>query len=394
MVLTSQSRPLDGVRVLDLTANVAGPLACQVLADLGAEVIKVEPSAGEAARRIISTIPGAEHITPYFSPNNRGKLSVRLDLSDSDGADVFTELVRSADVVVQGMRPGALERRGFGPERVAALNPRCIYASLSAYGGGSPMEDRPGIDMTVQAEAGCLSGQPAGQAPRLIPFQLIDGATGHVLAQAVLAALLHRERSGVVNRVDVSLYDVACSLQANYLTLQLNRPERRESGAVRTGRGAVAVEPSGVFETGDGCLVLAAYVPAHWRTLVEVIERPDLADDPRFVDQASRSVNAGALRAELTEVLRGRTAAEWVDIFESAGLMVARANTWSDVVASELFERRCLAQPAVQDGRAITVIRTPARYSTFDTTAPTEVPGLGEHDEALTGEAMEQRNGS
>ena len=117
--------PLTGYRVLDLTANVAGPLAGQVLADLGADVIKIEPPAGEAARRITTTIPGVEHLTPYFSPNNRGKKSVRLELGTEEGAAAFLDLVRDSDVVIQGMRPGTMERHGLGPDEVAAVNPGC-----------------------------------------------------------------------------------------------------------------------------------------------------------------------------------------------------------------------------------------------------------------------------
>ncbi|MFW0797801.1 CoA transferase [Gordonia sp. CPCC 205515] len=380
-----QSRPLDGIRVLDLTANVAGPLACQVLTDLGAQVIKVEPPGGEAARRITATARGAEHVTPYFSPNNRGKLSVELALGSTDGAAALTDMIRNADVIVQGMRPGAMARRGFGPDEVAAINPRCIYASLSAYGGGSELQDRPGIDMMVQAEAGCLSGQPKGRTPRLIPFQLVDSATGHVLAQAVLAALLHRERAGVVNRVDVSLYDVACSLQANFLTLQMNlppKPAQAQEDSTKE-RRAVAVEPSGVYPTSDGDIVLAAYVPAHWSRLVGLIGSPELAADNRFVDQAARSVNAQALREVLTQALAARGADEWVELFDKAGLMAARINSWADVIDSDIFADRHLRVSAEQDGRRVDVLRTPARYSSFSTTTETRIPARAEHSSLL-----------
>ncbi|MDV7089121.1 CaiB/BaiF CoA transferase family protein [Rhodococcus opacus] len=377
------TRPLDGYRIIDLTANVAGPLACQVMADLGAEVIKVEPPTGEAARRITATAPGAEHVTPYFSPNNRGKSSVRIDLTLPEGVASLMRLIETSDVVVQGMRPGTLERKGLGPKQVAKLNPRCIYTSLSAYGGGSPLEDRAGIDMMVQAEAGCLSAQPTG-APRLIPFQLVDSATGHVVAQAVLAALLHRERFGVVNHVAVSMYDVACSLQSNYLTLQMNLSATGVREAP-TGSRPVAVEPSGAFPTAAGDIVLAAYVPAHWAVFVQVIGRPELAQDPRFVDQAARSVHSTELRAVLFDVLSTRSADEWVAILDAAGLMAARVNMWPDVVASEIFARRNLSIHAVQDGVEVDVIRTPARFSAFDTTQHTTIPSLGGDDSLLAG---------
>lgn len=378
--MSSSSRPLDGIRVVDMTANVAGPLACQVLRDLGADVVKVEPGTGEAARRITAIGPGAEHVTPYFSPHNRGKKSVQIDLRTVEGKAALRRLLVEADVLVQGMRPGALQRHGFGPREVAALNPRCIYVSLSAYGSGGPLEDRPGIDMMVQAESGMLSAQPEGELPRLIPFQLVDGATGHVVAQSVLAALLHRERAGVVDEVDVAMYDVACSLQANYLTLHMNTPPPSPGAASRR---PVAVEPSGVFATADGHLALAAYVPAHWARFVEVLGRPDLAADRRFVDQAERSRNAAELRAEISAVLAQRSTAEWVADCQAAGLMATPISTWREVVDSELFGRRGLRLDAEQAGRRVAVVRTPARFSSFATDHETYVPGLGEHNDLL-----------
>jgi crotonobetainyl-CoA:carnitine CoA-transferase CaiB-like acyl-CoA transferase len=378
----SPTRPLDGFRVLDLTANVAGPLACQVLCDLGADVLKVEPDEGEAARRITATVAGFEHVTPYFSPNNRGKKSVRLDLSRTEGSSALRRLIKGADVVVQGMRPGTMERHGLGPAQVAEINPRCVYVSISAYGGGSELEDRPGIDMIVQAEAGCLSGQPQDRLPTLIPFQLVDGATGHVAAQAVLAALLHRERFGVVNEVKVSMYDVACSLQSNYLTLHMNTPTQA-CAPPGNGRRPVAVEPSGVYPTGQGEIVLAAYVPAHWKRLVELLQSSELAADPRFADQGSRSRHAKELRAALTDILRARPAEEWVTLFAKAGLMAAHITPWRDVVESELFARRGMRLRVRQAEMDVDVVRTPALYSGFDTTLSTDIPAAGEHDSAL-----------
>lgn len=383
--MQSGTKPLDGIRVLDLTANVAGPSACQVLRDLGAEVVKVEPDAGEAARRITATAGGAEHLTPYFTPHNRGKKSVRIELGSPEGAAALRELISTSDVLVQGMRPGTLDRKGFGVANVAEINPRCIYASVSAYGGGSDLEDRPGVDMLVQAEAGCMSGQPADRPPRTIPFQLVDGATGHVLAQAVLAALLHRERFGAVGAVSVSMYDVACHLQANHLSLQMNTAPAPPAPDRAPARRAVAVEPSGVYPTADRPIVLAAYVPGHWRRLIEMLDRPDLAADPRFAGQAARSLHATELRAVLTEILEKEPAATWIPRFQRAGLMASEITTWAEVVDSEIFRRRGLRLAAEQDGLTVDVLRTPALYSAFETTQERVVPELGADNAVLLG---------
>jgi CoA:oxalate CoA-transferase len=198
----------------------------------------------------------------------------------------------------------------------------------------------------------------------------------------VLAALLHRERFGVVNEVKVSMYDVACSLQSNYLTLHMNTPTQ-PSAPPGNGRRPVAVEPSGVYPTGQGDIVLAAYVPAHWKRLVELLQSPELAADPRFADQDSRSRHAKELRAALTDILRTRSAEEWVTLFAKAGLMAAHITTWRGVVESELFARRGMRLQARQTEMDVDVVRTPALYSGFDTTLSTDIPAAGEHDSAL-----------
>src|SRR6201986_741389 len=218
-------KPLDGFRVLDFTQNVAGPLAGQVLADLGAEVIKVEAPDGEAARHITSVLPGRPPLAPYFLPNNRGKKSVAVDLTTRQGMDQVLNLAATADVILEGFRPGVMERLGLGPNDLQPRNPKLIYARISPFGGNGPNGDRPGVDLMVAAEAGMTTGMrtPEGK-PQIIPFQLVDNATGHVLAQAVVAALLNRERHGVADVVRVAMYDVAVGLQANQLTMHLNKP--------------------------------------------------------------------------------------------------------------------------------------------------------------------------
>ncbi|HET9876613.1 MAG TPA: CoA transferase, partial [Mycobacterium sp.] len=217
-------KPLDGFRVLDFTQNVAGPLAGQVLADLGAEVIKVEAPTGDASRHITSVLPGRPPLAAYFLPNNRGKKSVAVDLTTAEARGQVLRLADTADVLLEAFRPGVMERLGLGPDELQSRNPKLIYARLSAYGGNGPNGDRPGVDLMVQAEAGMTSGMPTPDGkPQIIPFQLVDNASGHVLAQAVLAALLNRERHGVADVVRVAMYDVAVALQANQLTVHLNR---------------------------------------------------------------------------------------------------------------------------------------------------------------------------
>ncbi|ORA77213.1 CoA transferase [Mycobacterium malmoense] len=382
------AKPLDGFRVLDFTQNVAGPLAGQVMADLGAEVIKVEAPGGEAARQITAVLPGRPPLATYFLPNNRGKKSVTVDLTTEEGKRQILRLADTADVVLEGFRPGVMERMGLGPDDLRSRNPRLIYARLSAYGGNGPHGSRPGVDLMVAAEAGMTTGMPTPDGkPQIIPFQLVDNASGHVLAEAVLAALLNRERHGVADTVRVAMYDVAVGLQANQLTMHLNRsggdrpkPDAAPKGKRRKGVG-FATQPSDAFKAADGYLVISAYVPKHWAKLCEIIGRPDLLEDERFVDQRARALNYPELTEELESALAAKTAAEWVELLHEGGLMACLAHTWKQVVDTPLFAENELALPVGSGADAVTVIRTPARYASFDAVATDPPPAAGAHNE-------------
>src|SRR6201992_1504086 len=215
----------------------------------------------------------------------------------------------------------------------------------------------------------------ADEKPQIIPFQLVDNASGHVLAQAVLAALLNRERHGVADVVRVAMYDVAVSLQANQLTMHLNRPNGPKSAptAKQRKRVAFATQPSDAFRTADGHVVISAYIPKHWELLCRAIERPDLFDDERFADQRSRAINYAELTDELESTLTTKSADEWVKLLRSYGLMACLPYSWKQVVDTPLFAENDLALEVGNGDDAVTVVRTPARYSTF-TAAATEPP--------------------
>lgn len=385
-------KPLHGFRVLDFTQNVAGPLAGQVLADLGAEVIKVEAPGGEAARRITSVLPGRPPLAAYFLPNNRGKKSIAVDLTSEPGKQQILRLVDTADVVLEGFRPGVMEKLGLGPDELQSRNPRLIYARLSAFGGNGPHGNRPGIDLMVAAEVGMTTGMrtPDGK-PQIIPFQLVDNASGHVLAQAVLAALLNRERHGVADVVRVAMYDVAAGLQANQLTIHLNRPPSGPKPTSNTKvRKAVgfSTQPSDAFRAADEYVVISAYVPKHWELLCRTIGRLDLLGDERFADPRLRSINCAELTDELESTLATKTAAEWVDLLQRNGIMACLAHTWKQVVDTPLFAENDLALEVGAGEDAITVIRTPARYATFTAAVTDPPPAVGQHnDQFLFGAA-------
>jgi crotonobetainyl-CoA:carnitine CoA-transferase CaiB-like acyl-CoA transferase len=380
-------KPLDGFRVLDFTQNIAGPMAGQVLADLGAEVIKIEAPAGEAARHITAVLPGRPPLATLFFPHNRGKKSVVADLTSAETKEQILRLVDTADVVLEGFRPGVMERMGLGPDEMRSRNPKLIYARLSAYGGNGPHGSRPGVDLMVAAESGMTTGMPTPSGkPQIIPFQLVDAASGHVLAQAVLAALLNRERHGVGDVVRVAMYDVAVSLQASQLTIHLNKPSegpKPESSPKAQRRKGVgfATQPSDAFKAADGYLVISAYVPKHWTKLCQIIGRPDLIDDERFADQRSRAINYPELTEELESALAAKTAAEWVKALQEGGLMACLAYTWKQVVDTDLFAENELALKVGSGDDAITVVRLPARYSSFDAVATDPPPAAGQHND-------------
>jgi crotonobetainyl-CoA:carnitine CoA-transferase CaiB-like acyl-CoA transferase len=240
----------------------------------------------------------------------------------------------------------------------------------------------------VAAEAGMTTGMrtPDGK-PQIIPFQLVDNATGHVLAQAVLAALLNRERHGIGDIVRVAMYDVAASLQANQLVVHLNRPSQPTSTSTTKRRKGVgfATQPSDAFRAADGYVVISAYVPKHWKVLCEIIGRPDLLDDERFADQRSRAINYAELTDELESTLTTKPADEWVELLQRNGLMACLPYTWKQVVETPLFAENDLALEVGSGDEAVTVVRTPARYSTFTAAATAPPPALGEHnDDFLT----------
>jgi crotonobetainyl-CoA:carnitine CoA-transferase CaiB-like acyl-CoA transferase len=390
------AKPLDGYRVLDFTQNIAGPLAGQVLADLGAEVIKVEAPGGEAARQITVVLPGRPPLPTLFLPHNRGKKSVTADLRTEEAKQQILRLADTADVVLEGFRPGVMERMGLGPDDLRSRNPKLVYARLSAYGGNGPNGSRPGVDLMVAAEAGMSTGMPTPTGkPQIIPFQLVDAASGHVLAQAVLAALLNRERHGVADVVRVAMYDVAVSLQAGQLTVHLNKPSEQprpkaDSAPTTKKRKGVgmATQPSDAFKASDGYLVISAYVPKHWAKLCQIIGRPDMAEDERFIDQRSRAMNYAELTGELESALAAKTAAEWVELLQEGGLMACLAYTWKQVVGTPLFAENELALQVGSDDEAVTVVRMPARYSSFDAVATDPPPAPGQHNDVFLGDVF------
>ncbi len=292
---------LEGIRVVDLTQNLAGPFATRILGDLGADVVKVEPPEGDSARAWGPPFWGED--SALFLVANRNKRSIALDLKTDQGRATLERLARTADVFVQAFRPGVVEALGFGYEHVRALNPSVIYASLTAFGDVGPLRDQPGYDPLVQAHAGIMSltGHPDGP-PARVGGSVVDMGTGMWTAIAVLAALRERDRTGRGAHVETSLLDSALTWVSYHLVGYLS------TGTVpgRMGSGLSSIAPYEAFPTRDGSLMIAAANDAGFHRTLEALGLEEHGDDVRFRDNPSRAAH----RSELFELIAGRTREE------------------------------------------------------------------------------------
>jgi crotonobetainyl-CoA:carnitine CoA-transferase CaiB-like acyl-CoA transferase len=319
--------PLAGIRVVDVTTSFAGPTCTQLLAALGADVVKVEPPAGDEAR--LWGPPFANGLGTLFVAVNSGKRSVALDLRR--GHDVLLRLVDGADVFVQSLRPGLAEERGLGAETLRARNPKLVYCTISSYGRTGPKRDLPGYDPLLQAAGGLISvtGEQGGEGVR-IGVSPIDHGTGMYAAYAILAAL----HAGGGHTLDVSLWETALSFVSYHLIGHL------ETGAVPTPQGTAfhAIAPYQVFPTADGGLMITAANDGIFRRLVGAIGLPELAGDSRFATNPDRVANRAALAELLSARLREDTRQGWLAKLEHAHVPAAPVQDIGEVAADPQTE--------------------------------------------------------
>ncbi|HVA30593.1 MAG TPA: CoA transferase [Gaiellaceae bacterium] len=302
--------PLAGVRVVDVTASLAGPSCTQLLAALGADVVKIEAPEGDHARAWGPPFIGGDGA--LFFAANAGKRSLAVDLAHD--IDTVLALVDEADVFVQSLRPGLADARGLGAEALRARNPRLVYCTIGAYGATGPYADRPGYDPLMQAASGLMSvtGEPDGPPVRA-GVSLIDFATGQWAAIGILAALLEREKTGAGRTIDTSLYETALAL----LSAQLVAYAATGETPGRHGTAFAPIAPYEVFPTSDGALMIVAGSDALWERLRGVLELPA---DERFETNPDRVRNRADLAALISERLRTRTNAEWEAALTGAGV--------------------------------------------------------------------------
>jgi crotonobetainyl-CoA:carnitine CoA-transferase CaiB-like acyl-CoA transferase len=326
-------RPLGGIRVVDLTSNVAAPFASAVLADLGASVVHVEGPRGDDCRRM-SPVRGDS--SAYFEVVNRGKDVVVLDVRTPDGRQALDDLLDGADVLVTNLRPGKLEGLRLDAASLAKDHPRLIHASLSAYGPTGPERDKPGYDAVLQARTGIAAVTGTADGPPVrAGVSILDVGAGTWLALGVVTALYERERTGHGGAVATSLFETGASWVAYHVAA--HQVTGQPSG--RHGSGHPAFAPYGIFATGAGEICLGIGGDALFVRLCEAIDRTDLLADERFATNADRSAHSAALRTELERTLASASADDWAQRLSTAGLPVDAVQRPEDLLSDPQAQR-------------------------------------------------------
>jgi crotonobetainyl-CoA:carnitine CoA-transferase CaiB-like acyl-CoA transferase len=376
--------PLQGIKVLDLSRVLAGPWCAMTLADLGAEVWKVEaPKGGDETRKW--SPPSVGGIATYYLSVNRNKKALALDMASPRGGELVRELVRRADVVVENFLPKSLKRLGLDYDSLRVLNPRIIHCSISGYGRDGALADRPGYDFVMQAECGLMSitGTPEGE-PLRFGVAITDLVSGMHATQAILAALYHRQLTGEGQSVDVALYRSGIQLLANIASAYLNT----EKEPVRFGNAHPSIVPYQAFDTADGMLALAVGTDDQFRRLcLEVLERPDLAGAPEFATNRKRGENRPVLVEELASLFRARGTEHWLERLAAANVPGGKVRKVSEAFLDqpELSGQMVAEVPHPQLGK-VKVVLSPLRFSACSLAEPTYPPLLGEH----SGEVLQQ----
>ncbi len=373
---------LDGVRVVDLTTMISGPLATRILADQGADVIKVERvGSGDLVRHMGAMRDG---VSATFATVNRNKRSLALDLKSDPGRQALLRLIESSDVFVQNFRPGAIERMGLGEDELRRRNPRLVYVSISGFGETGPYAHKRVYDPVVQALSGLATIQADRDSgrPRMMRLIIPDKLTGVTAAQAITAALFARERGAGGQHVRLSMLDAAIAFQW---------PEGMASHTwVGEGtRGARArFAQDLVFETADGYITAGAVSDDEWNGLCRAVERPDWLEDERFSTAAGRVLHAGERMSMLQEVLRQRTSEEWLRRFESEDVPCAPILSKDELLSHpQIVANDLIHESRHPRGGAMRQPRPAERLSATPSGIRGAAPALGEHTRGVLADA-------
>jgi formyl-CoA transferase len=376
-------RPLEGLRVVDLTRVLSGPYCTMQLGDMGAEVIKVEqPGKGDDTRAFAPPFQGDE--AAYFLSVNRNKKSITLDMKSERGKEVLWRLVEGSDVLVENFRPGAMDRLGFGYDAVKARRPMMVYASISGFGATGPQRDRPGYDVIVQGEAGIMDiTGPRDGAPHKVGAAIGDLVSGLYATQGILAALYASRATGQGQHVTISMYEAVASLltfNASIYYATGNAPRRR-------GNEHPTIVPYETFEAADGWINLGVANDDLWRRFCSGAERPDLIEDPRFAKASDRVRNREVLVPLVKAIVKERTRDEWLARLDKAGVPSGAIRTVGEVCDGNLLKARTMvAEMPHATAGTVKAIKNAVHLSDTPLDSYQAPPRLGEHTrEVLTG---------
>ncbi len=385
-------RPLEGMFILDFTHGVAGPYATMLLADLGADVVKIEkPGRGDATRylnvseKFIGDIPRSGG--DYFLSINRNKRTIAIDLSTPKGSALALQLAAKADVVVQNFRPGVMTRLGLDELQVRGVNPEVIYGSVSGYGLTGPLANHPGMDVVIQARAGvmAITGYP-GSDPVKCGVSLADFAAGVHMSNALLGAIVYKLRTGKGQGVQVSLLDATLSMLANYAVAVVDGHE--EIGPM--GSGHPQLVPFQAFPSADGFVVIGTGTNKLWTHLCTVLGLMELPKDPRFVTNPNRVRNRAELIPILAERTQKKTTAEWLSILEREGIPCAPVNSLSQAFAEpQLVVNEMVVEVPHPVYGTIHLVGIPYKYSESRCGIERRPPLLGEHTDEVLREKLD-----
>ena len=373
--------PLAGVKILDLTSVVMGPFATQILAELGADVIKIESHDGDNMRDVgPMQSPAMGHLHLHL---NRGKRSIALDLKKPDGREVVMRLLPSIDVLVYNVRPQAMARLGLSYDEVRAVNERLIYVGTYGYSERGERAGKAAYDDLIQGSTGVpwLVSRDGADRPRYVPLNFADRVTGLHAVYAVTAALYHRERTGQGQAVEVPMFEsMSHFVLGDHLAGLSYRPAKGGSGYER-------LRHRRPYQTADGYLCVLVYNGNQWKRFLDAIGRPEMMDDPRFATHPSRARHIGEIYDFLAGILKTRTSAEWTKLLEEADIPVARMNAVDDLLSdSHLKGSGFFIEEHHPTEGELYAMRTPTDWSESPPTATSPASRLGEHSVQILSE--------
>lgn len=378
------SGPLKGCRVIELAHIMAGPVAGLMLADMGADVVKVEKVQGDDTRRFVPPTINGE--SAAFMMMNRNKRGIVLDLKSAQGVEALRRLLRDADVVIENYRLGTMEKLGLGYEELRKLNPGLIYAEISGFGRTGPYAHRGGFDLIAQGMSGLMSitGEGAGRPPVKVGAPISDITAGILLAMGISAAYSHKLKTGEGQKVDTSLFEAA--ITQTYWQSAITFATGSSPGPMGSAHPMNA--PYQAFETADGWINIGAANQTNWERLVDVLGAPELNDDPRFSSNAERIVNREALEEVLSVILRTRSTAEWLEALETSGIPAGPVLSIDEMHSDPQTLARDMVPEVVHPvAGTVRTLGLPVKFSETPGGVQSAAPVLGQHTREVLLEA-------